>query len=123
MEKTFLIIASLLGGLAVALGAFGAHGLKGILTEARMGTFETAVRYQMYHALAIFAVVSLMRWQPSPMLNWAGWLLIIGVVIFSGSLYLLVATDQTWLGAVAPIGGAGMIAGWLTMMVAVIRSA
>ena len=122
MEKTFLIFATLLGALAVALGAFGAHGLKDIVTEARLGTFETAVRYQMYHALALFAVVALMRWMPSPLLGWAGWLLIAGVLIFSGSLYLLVFTEKAWLGAVAPIGGASMIAGWVLMLVAVIRS-
>ena len=122
MEKTFLIVATVFGGLAVALGAFGAHGLQGMVTEARLATFETAVRYQMYHALALFAVVGLMRWTASPLLGWAGWLLIAGVLIFSGSLYLLVFTNASWLGAVAPIGGTAMIVGWLLMLVAVLRS-
>lgn len=122
MEKTFLIVGTVLGGLAVAFGAFGAHGLKEIVSEARLGTFETAVRYQMYHALALFAVVGIMRWAPSPLLNWAGWLMIAGVLIFSGSLYLLVLLDKSWLGAVAPIGGVALILGWLTLLVAVIRS-
>jgi len=122
MEKVFLIFATALGGLAVALGAFGAHGLKDVVTEARLGTFETAVRYQMYHALALFAVVGLMRWTASPLLNWAGWLLIAGVLIFSGSLYLLVFTNASWLGAIAPIGGTAMIAGWVLMLIAVLRS-
>lgn len=122
MEKTFLIVATFFGGLAVALGAFGAHGLQDLVTEARLQTFETAVRYQMYHALALFAVVGLMRWTPSPLLGWAGWLLIAGVLIFSGSLYLLVFTNASWLGAVAPIGGTAMIAGWLMMLIAVLRS-
>lgn len=122
MEKTFLIVATFFGGLAVALGAFGAHGLQDLVTEARLQTFETAVRYQMYHALALFAVVGLIRWTPSPLLGWAGWLLIAGVLIFSGSLYLLVFTNASWLGAVAPIGGTAMIAGWLMMLIAVLRS-
>ena len=122
MEKTFLIVATFFGGLAVALGAFGAHGLQDLVTEARLQTFETAVRYQMYHALALFAVVGLMRWTPSPLLGWAGWLLIAGVLIFSGSLYLLVFTNASWLGAVARIGGTAMIAGWLLMLIAVLRS-
>jgi uncharacterized membrane protein YgdD (TMEM256/DUF423 family) len=122
MEKVFLVVAAAMGGLAVALGAFGAHGLKDVITEARLGTFETAVRYQMYHALALFAVVGLMRWTPSPLLGWAGWLLIAGVLIFSGSLYLLIMTDASWLGAITPIGGVAMIAGWLLMLVAALRS-
>lgn len=122
MEKAFLILASLLGGLAVALGAFGAHGLKEIITEARLETYETAVRYQMYHALALFAVVGMMRWTQSPLLGWAGWLLVAGVVIFSGSLYLIVFTDRSWFGAIAPIGGVAMIAGWLLMLIAALRS-
>ena len=122
MEKTFLIFATVFGGLSVALGAFGAHSLRDLVTEARLGNFETAARYQMYHALALFAVVGLMRWTPSPLLGWAGWLLIAGVLLFSGSLYLLVFTDKTWLGAVAPIGGAAMIGGWVLMLIAVVRA-
>ena len=102
------VVGALLGFVAVAAGAFGAHGLRGVLTPERFETFEVAVRYQMYHALAILAAVLFDAPQ-------AAWLFFAGVVIFSGSLYLLVLTDTRWLGAITPIGGLCFLAGWIAL--------
>jgi uncharacterized membrane protein YgdD (TMEM256/DUF423 family) len=113
MDKTFYLLASIFGGLAVALGAFGAHALGDRLSESLMNTYEIGVRYQFYHALALIAVVvALGRWPHATAAVWAGWLFVAGIVIFSGSLYLLVLTGQRWLGAVTPIGGVAFIIGW-----------
>lgn len=111
--------AALLGGLAVAFGAFGAHGLKALVTPEDLAIFETGVRYQFYHALALLAlslgggVLWRSRWTHA-----TAWLWLAGVVVFSGSLYLLVLTGQRWLGAITPIGGTAFIAGWATLIVA-----
>lgn len=116
MEKTFLILASLFGGLAVALGAFGAHAMAGRYSESLLGTFETAVRYQFYHALALVAVVvALGRWPQSMPAIWAGWFFVAGIVVFSGSLYVLVFGGLRWMGAITPIGGVAFITGWLLL--------
>lgn len=123
MDKTFLLWASIFGGLAVALGAFGAHALAGRLSAADLGTFETAVRYQFYHALALLGVAAVLgRWPQSGAATWAGWLFVAGVVIFSGSLYGLVFSGIRWLGAVTPLGGVAMIAGWISLALAAWRS-
>ena len=110
----FALAGAVLGFLGVAAGAFGAHGLRGALAPDRLEIFETAVRYQLIHALALLAV---------PILGaaGAGWAFLAGTIIFSGSLYLLVLTDQRWLGAVTPIGGVVMLAGWVLLAVAVAR--
>lgn len=100
-------LGAILAFLAVALGAFGAHGLKNVLSPERLATFETAVRYQMYHALALLIIAAL-----PPQAQKAAPLLFAGVLVFSTSLYLLVATNLSWLGAVAPIGGFLMLSGW-----------
>ncbi len=122
MERLFFIVASLSGALGVALGAFGAHGLKARLTPELLDTFETGVRYQMYHAVALFAVAfALSRYAPSSLLNIAGWLFIAGTILFCGSLYLLVISNVRWLGAITPFGGLAFIAGWLCLAVAVWR--
>lgn len=113
MDKTFFVLASVFGGLAVALGAFGSHGLSGRLSADLLNTYEIAVRYQFYHALALIGVVvALGRWPQAGLLTWAGWLFVVGILIFSGSLYLLVFSGVRWLGAITPIGGVAMIAGW-----------
>jgi uncharacterized membrane protein YgdD (TMEM256/DUF423 family) len=111
------MIGSLFGGLAVVLGAFGAHALRSHLEPRDLETFETAVRYQMYHAFALFAAAWLMS-RNAPHAATAAWTLIAGVAIFSGSLYVLVATGQRWLGAVTPIGGLALIAGWVLLALA-----
>jgi uncharacterized membrane protein YgdD (TMEM256/DUF423 family) len=116
MDKTFLLLASIFGGLAVALGAFGAHALSDRLTADQLNTFEIAVRYQFYHALALIGVVvALGRWPAAGAATWAGWLFVAGILIFSGSLYLLVFSGVRWLGAITPIGGVAFIAGWLCL--------
>ncbi|MCU0450498.1 MAG: DUF423 domain-containing protein [Bernardetiaceae bacterium] len=116
MTTRFGFLGALLGALAVALGAFGAHALKPLLAAAqRTDTFETAVKYHFYHALSLVLIGWLARQAPSPAWMWAGWLHLIGIGLFSGALYLLCFTGQTWLGAVAPLGGTSLIAGWLLM--------
>ncbi len=123
MDKTFLLWGAIFGGLAVALGAFGAHALAGKLSANDLSTFETAVRYQFYHALALLAVAAVLgRWPQASAAVLAGWLFVVGVVIFSGSLYVLVFSGVRWLGAITPIGGVAMIAGWVSLAVAAWRN-
>ena len=122
MDKTFFAAGAILGALAVALGAFGAHGLKPVLTPDMLANFETGVRYHMYHALALIAAALLAgRFPESRLPVWGGWLFVAGIVFFSGSLYLMAFTGMRWLGAITPIGGVAMIAGWLCLAVAALR--
>ena len=109
--------------LGVALGAFGAHGLSDYFEKfpKLAGTFETAVKYHIYHALGLLAVGILARAETSSLLNWSGYLLLAGLLIFSGSLYILVATNKSWLGAITPIGGVAMLAGWACLFLYAIR--
>ena len=110
--KLFFVLGSVLAGLAVAFGAFGAHALRSTLSVSDLATFEVGVRYQMYHALALLAVAwASTRWD-APTVSAAGWAFTVGIVVFSGSLYVLVLTGQRWLGAVTPIGGVLLLAGW-----------
>jgi uncharacterized membrane protein YgdD (TMEM256/DUF423 family) len=123
MERTFIAIGSLSAGLAVILGAFGAHALSGRLDAAMLAIFETGVRYQMYHALALVLVgLFLARETTGGLAVWAGWLFVAGTVLFSGSLYVLSLSGVRWLGAVTPLGGLAFIAGWLCLALAVLRS-
>src|SRR5262245_27451160 len=102
MPRTFLLFAALAGFIGVALGAFGAHGLRSRLSPEMLGVFETGVRYQMYHALALVALVGLMdRWS-GYLVTAAGWLFISGMALFSGSLYVMALTGATALGIVTP---------------------
>jgi uncharacterized membrane protein YgdD (TMEM256/DUF423 family) len=115
MDKTFLFVGALAGFLAVAFGAFGAHGLRGRLTPDMLAVFETGVRYQMYHALALLLVAAVMPRDAvhgAKAIAAAGWLFVAGIVLFSGSLYLLAVTGVTVLGAITPIGGVAFLAGW-----------
>lgn len=107
-------IAGVLGGLAVAIGAFGAHGLAAILeSTGKTETFETAVKYHIYHAMAILVIGVWQRFEPNiKNLNTAVWMFFIGILIFSGSLYVLSLTGISWLGAITPIGGVAFILGW-----------
>jgi uncharacterized membrane protein YgdD (TMEM256/DUF423 family) len=113
--KPLLIIGSLCGALAVTLGAFGAHGLKNRVDTALLQTWNTACEYHFYHALAILLVGILAKQFGGALINTAGWFLVAGSTIFSGSLYLLVLTNTRWLGAITPIGGMLLIIGWLTL--------
>lgn len=123
MQKFFLQAGAILGALGVIVGAFGAHALKPTLEAAgRMDTFETAVKYQFYHALALVLVGILMQNSAEPSLkwyNWAGYALLSGVIIFSGSLYTICFTGIRAFGAVAPIGGTLMIIGWICLWMGV----
>ncbi len=114
-------IGAIFGGLAVILGAFGAHALRSRLSPGDLEIFETAVRYQMYHAFALLAAAWLIS-RNAPGAGGAAWAFIGGVIVFSGSLYLLVATGARWWGAVTPIGGLAMIAGWLLLALAAWRT-
>ncbi len=119
--RLLLQLAALLGGLGVAIGAFGAHALHDTLARAgRLDTFETAVKYQFYHALALLAVGVLWAARPELRgLGLTGWLWLGGILIFSGSLYTLCFTGITKLGAVAPVGGLLLLAGWVSLALAV----
>lgn len=112
MSRLFLIVGAIAAGIAVTAGAFGAHGLESRVSPDRLQTFETGVRYQMYHALALLLVGWMGLQQTAPLLTSAGVAFFIGILIFSGSLYVLVLTDTAWLGAITPIGGVAFIAGW-----------
>ena len=123
MEKTFLLLASILGGLAVALGAFGAHALENRLSADLLSTYEIGVRYHFYHALALLGVVAVIsRWPEANTAVWAGWLFVVGILIFSGSLYILAFTGIRWLGAITPIGGVAFIAGWACLAWTALRA-
>lgn len=111
-----------MGGLGVMVGAFGAHALKSLLeTSGRTDTFETAVKYQFYHALALILIGLLMFRIDQKIIHYAGILMLIGTIIFSGSLYILCLSGIKWLGAITPIGGVLMIAGWLLLCFAISR--
>jgi uncharacterized membrane protein YgdD (TMEM256/DUF423 family) len=110
------------GLIAVGFGAFGAHGLRGRLTPEMLAVFETGVRYQMYHALALLLVAALSPQLPGKAIAAAGWLFLAGIVIFSGSLYLLAVTGVTVLGAITPIGGVAFLAGWALLIVSALKA-
>lgn len=109
MHSRFMFIAAIAGFTGVALGAFGAHGLKNILSEHLLDVYKTAVNYQMYHALTLGLVAT----QPqNRILKWAGYALITGIVLFSGSLYVLAISNISWLGIITPFGGVAFLTGW-----------
>jgi uncharacterized membrane protein YgdD (TMEM256/DUF423 family) len=115
MERVFFMAGAALSFLAVALGAFGAHALRDRLAPDLLAAYETGVRYHFYHALGLFAVAyASARW-PGAATMAAGWLLIGGILLFSGSLYLLALTGVRWLGAITPLGGLALLAGWAAL--------
>ena len=112
MDRLFFTLGALSAFLAVAAGAFGAHGLKARLSADLLNTFEVAVRYHFYHSLALFvAAWACTRW-PNAVTSASGWLFVIGIIIFTGSLYALALTGWRWLGAITPFGGLAFLAGW-----------
>lgn len=119
MSKTILMTASVLLALAVALGAFGAHGLKSQLSSDMMQTYKTGVEYHFYHALGLLLIGILAVSFPSEMIKWSALLLTAGIILFSGSLYVLAVSGIKWLGAITPIGGLSFIAGWILLFLAV----
>jgi uncharacterized membrane protein YgdD (TMEM256/DUF423 family) len=125
MQKGFLRLGAFLGALSVVLGAFGAHALKQLISDKRLAIFETGVRYQFYHAIALLITGILYKEFTNTYLSWAGRLFGLGLLFFSGSLYLLSfieLTEQTglrWIAAITPIGGVCFIAGWLLLAIGV----
>jgi uncharacterized membrane protein YgdD (TMEM256/DUF423 family) len=118
VARLFFQVGALLAGLAVAAGAFGAHALRARLEPRDLEIFETAARYQFYHALALIVTAwTIDRW-PGPPAETAGWLFLVGIALFSGSLYALVLTNTRWLGAVTPFGGVSFMAGWVCLLLA-----
>ena len=113
--KYFFILGAALAGLSVAAGAFGAHALKSKLTPELLTIFVTAARYQMYHALGLIMVAVVN--EGSILITIAGWLFLGGIIIFSGSLYILSLTGIRWLGAITPIGGLAFIIGWACLAI------
>lgn len=119
--RKFLAIGSVSAAISVAAGAFGAHGLKSILSAEMLATYDTAVRYQMYHALGILLAGVLELHGISRHIRSAGWFFVLGTLLFSGSLYVLTLAGARWLGAVTPLGGVAFIAGWLVLGYAVLK--
>lgn len=122
LDVSLLRTAAILGAIAVAAGAFGAHGLEGRFPPHRIETFETGVRILMWHVPAMLLLALLRERFEGRALRWAASLFVVGVVVFSGSLFALVLLDQPWLGAVTPIGGVCLIGGWVALAVGVGKS-
>jgi uncharacterized membrane protein YgdD (TMEM256/DUF423 family) len=121
MPSIIIAIAAINGFLSVALGAFAAHGLRARLAPDMLAIFQTGVQYQMYHALAMFGVGLLcMQVNDSALLRASAWAFLAGIVVFSGSLYILSLSGIRWLGAITPIGGVGFIVGWLLLAAAML---
>lgn len=110
-----MFIGALMGFVGVGLGAFGAHGLRGRLSPDMLAIFETGVRYQMYHALALLAAAALLSRSDGRAVLVAGWSFTAGILVFSGSLYALALTGVTTLGAITPIGGVAFLVGWIAL--------
>ena len=116
MHKRFLLYSALAAFLAVAFGAFASHGLRSRLDEHMMEVFQIGVRYHFYHALGLGLIAILAKHYPdSKRLHWAGWFMLAGIVIFSGSLYLLSVSGLRWLGMITPLGGLAFMAAWLLL--------
>jgi uncharacterized membrane protein YgdD (TMEM256/DUF423 family) len=121
--QRFLALGSILAGLGVAAGAFGAHALKDILDPPMLQVFETATRYVMYHAFGLCIVSWAIDRYPEQRLEKSGWLFLIGILLFSGSLYVVSLAGIRWVGAVTPIGGLAFMTGWLLLAWGVWRNA
>ncbi|WP_417440503.1 DUF423 domain-containing protein [Idiomarina sp.] len=121
MSQIFLIVAAILGGIGVMLGAFASHGLKSKLSESLLSAFETGVTYQFYHALALFALALWLKQSQSVWFVASGYLWLAGVILFSGSLYALALTGVKWFGPITPIGGVLFIAGWVSLLVGAMK--
>ncbi|SDB85863.1 DUF423 domain-containing protein [Shouchella lonarensis] len=122
MAKLFIVIGAFVMALAIAIGAFGAHGLEGRISERMLKNYQTGVLYHMIHGIGLLAT-GILAWKlgTSGMFSGAGWAFIVGIVLFSGSLYVMALTDLRVLGAITPIGGLAFIAGWVLLGLAVMR--
>jgi len=113
MKSIFLFLGAISALIGVGMGAFGAHGLKSILNPELMAIYQTGVTYQMWHALGLIGIAIMRHQNPvSKLLSWAGWLMFIGIILFSGSLYFLALTQSVWLGMITPIGGVSFLTAW-----------
>ncbi len=123
MLKLFVALGSINAFLAVALGAFGAHGLKNVLSPERLEVYQTGTYYHMVHALALILIAILAdRFPGSSLVAWSGWLILLGIVLFSGSLYALTLSGISALGAITPFGGVAFLIGWILLAVGVWRA-
>ncbi|MDH3693924.1 MAG: DUF423 domain-containing protein [Gammaproteobacteria bacterium] len=121
--KLFILLGSLNATLVVMLGAFGAHGLKARLSQEMLAVFQTGVQYHFYHALGLFAVAFVASQFPdSTLVKWSGWTMLAGIVLFSGSLYILSLSGIRWLGAITPLGGLAFIVAWCLLAIAVVKN-
>lgn len=127
MHKTFLILGTLLAGFGVVLGAFGAHGLKKLVGAETVGTYQTGVQYQMYHAFALIILGILFERFQNNFLLWSGWLFFAGIILFSGSLYLLASLKAmnrvgvSGVGIITPVGGLLFVLGWVSLLVGLVK--
>ena len=121
MDRLFIIIGAVSGGIGVAAGAFGAHALRARLEPRLLEVFETGARYQMYHAIAMLAAAWIVTRFPGALANASGWLFLAGTLLFSGSLYAMAFTGIRALGAITPLGGVCFIAGWGCLALATMR--
>ncbi len=118
MKSGFLLLGALSALTGVGMGAFGAHGLKAILSPELLAVYQTGVSYQMWHALGLMSIALISRQVPeSGLLNWAGWLMFTGILLFSGSLYLLALLNLKWLGMITPLGGVSFITAWVLIAI------
>ena len=123
MQSVFLFLSAVCGLTGVAMGAFGAHGLKAVLTTEMLAVYKTAVDYQMWHALGLGLIAIFRQQAPeSALLKWAGWLMFDGIILFSGSLYLLAILNAKWLGMITPLGGVAFLSAWLCVIVFAYKS-
>ena len=123
MVTTFIVLAAINGFLGVALGAFAAHSLAAYFSDKPRleANFKTGVQYHFYHALAIFGVAFTSRDFSSSLIPLSGWLFLLGIILFSGSLYIFSLTGKRWLGAITPLGGLAFLAGWICLAVGVMQ--
>ncbi len=115
-SRNFILIGASGGFLSVALGAFGAHAIKQWLSADLMAVYQTAVSYQMYHSLGLILIALVYQHQQNRLVKTAGWLMLSGITIFSGSLYILTLTGTRWLGAITPVGGILLLLSWLLLV-------
>lgn len=121
--KIFIILGAINALLAVALGAFGAHGLEGKVTAKYLDIWKTGVTYQMFHSTGLFIIGMLLtKFPTSSLLSWSGWLMFAGIIFFSGSLYILTLSQISVLGAITPIGGVLFLTGWILLIIAAMKN-
>jgi uncharacterized membrane protein YgdD (TMEM256/DUF423 family) len=117
MKSTFLMLGALSALLDVGMGAFGAHGLKTMISPEMLTVYQTGVTYQMWHSLGLIGIALIRRHEPdSKLLHWSGWLMFAGILLFSGSLYALAILNHTWLGMITPFGGVCFLIAWLLIV-------